>query len=96
MKRSSKLPVHGHYRVLFEIGSFSGLSDGELLARFVNRPGEAAELAFAAIVERRAAAHPVHSHAAVVVRNEHDAEDAFQATFLVLAVLTGRAGVSGR
>ena len=54
MKHSMKLPANRHYRVLFEVGSLSGLSDRELLARFVNREGDAAELAFTSLVERHA------------------------------------------
>ena len=69
--------------VLFEAGSFSGLSDGELLARFVDQEGDTGELAFAVLVERHAAA--VMRVCRAIVRNEHDAEDAFQATFLILA-----------
>jgi RNA polymerase sigma factor (sigma-70 family) len=58
------------------------LTDGQLLERFATGRGEVAELAFAALVER---------HGAMVLRvcgaelaNRHDAQDAFQATFLVL------------
>src|SRR4051794_18331258 len=67
---------------LFNIGVVGELTDGQLLERFGTGPGEAAELAFAALVER---------HAAMVLRacrsqlaDPHDAQDAFQATFLVL------------
>ena len=83
MKHTRKPPVAGHYRALFEIGSFSGLSDAELLACFINREAELSELAFAAIVERHATA--VLRICRAITRNEHDAEDAFQATFLILA-----------
>jgi RNA polymerase sigma factor (sigma-70 family) len=83
MPRPRKLPTYRHYRVLFEVGSLSGLSDGELLARFVRREEQSAELAFTALVERHAS--KVLRICRAVVGNEHDAEDAFQATFLVLA-----------
>ncbi|QEH32168.1 ECF RNA polymerase sigma factor SigE [Aquisphaera giovannonii] len=65
-------------------GTAAGLTDGQLLERFSTRGGPAAEQAFAAIVER---------HGPMVLRvcrgvlgrsREQDAEDAFQATFLVL------------
>jgi RNA polymerase sigma factor (sigma-70 family) len=88
MKRSSKLPVLRHYRALFESGSFCGLSDGELLSRFLTRDGESAELAFAVLVERHASA--VLRICRAIVGNASDAEDAFQATFLVLATKAGR------
>jgi hypothetical protein len=83
MTRSEKPPLLRHYLTLFESGSFSGLSDGELLARFVDPEDEAAELAFSALVERHASR--VLRICRAVTRNEHDAEDAFQATFLLLA-----------
>ncbi len=88
MKHSRKMPAVGHYRVLFEVGCLSGLSDGELLAGFLNREGDTAELAFAALVERHA--RMVMRICRAILRNEHDAEDAFQATFLVLATKAGR------
>ena len=37
---------------LFEIGAVGGLTDGQLLDRFAARRDEAAERAFAALVER--------------------------------------------
>ena len=39
-------------RTLYDVGSFAGLTDVELLERFAGGVGEAAELAFAALVER--------------------------------------------
>ena len=87
MTHSKKMPLLGHYRVLFEAGSFTGLSDRELLACFLNQESESGELAFAAIVERHARA--VMRICRATAGNEHDAEDAFQATFLVLATKAG-------
>jgi RNA polymerase sigma factor (sigma-70 family) len=76
-----------HLRTLFAAGSLSGLSDGELLERFVTQRDDAREAAFAALVQR---------HGAMVLRtcrgilgNRHDAEDATQATFFVLARSAG-------
>ncbi len=69
-----------HLRLLFEAGTVVGLTDGQLLDLFLARRDEAA---FSALVER---------HGTMVLRvclevlgNDHDAHDAFQATFVVLA-----------
>jgi RNA polymerase sigma factor (sigma-70 family) len=74
-------------RSLFSAGSIGGLTDGQLLERFGSRRGEAAEVAFTALVER---------HGPMVLRvcrgvldDPHDAHDAFQATFLVLVRRVG-------
>jgi DNA-directed RNA polymerase specialized sigma24 family protein len=72
---------------LLRNGTPAALSDAELLNRFASRHGkddETAELAFTALLAR---------HGPMVLRvcrgvllNQHEVEDAFQATFLVLAV----------
>src|SRR5580704_7472324 len=66
-------------RILFNLGAIGEMTDGQLLERFA-QGGEAGELAFAALIERHG---PVVLHACrSILRNEHEAEDAFQATFL--------------
>jgi RNA polymerase sigma factor (sigma-70 family) len=71
-----------HIRSLFNVGVTAGLTDGQLLEQFARRHGEASELAFAALVERHGPM--VLRTCRGIVRDEHDAQDAFQATFLIL------------
>ena len=67
-------------QTLFEVGSLGGLPDGQLLDRFVARREGAV---FEAIIHRHGPM--VWGVCRRVLRDHHDAEDAFQATFLVLA-----------
>jgi RNA polymerase sigma factor (sigma-70 family) len=73
---------------LFTTGSLAGVTDHQLLERFIGRRDDLAEAAFAALVAR---------HGPMVLRvcrsilvDRHDADDAFQATFLLLALKAGR------
>ena len=59
------------------------MTDEQLLERFVLQRDEGAEFAFGALVERHGPM--VLSVCRNALRDRHDAEDAFQATFLVLA-----------
>ena len=68
---------------LFNEGVTGAVTDGQLLERFATRRGEASEHAFAALVERHGPV--VLRLCRSVLRDEHEAQDAFQATFLVLA-----------
>lgn len=63
---------------LFNVGAIGGLSDGQLLGRFVDRREAAV---FEAIIHRHGPM--VWGVCRRVLRDHHDAEDAFQATFLV-------------
>jgi RNA polymerase sigma factor (sigma-70 family) len=71
-----------HFRTLFEVGSVAGLSDGQLIERFLDHPGEAGEVAFEAIVARHGPM--VLGVCRRALADPNDAADAFQATFLVL------------
>ncbi len=73
----------GDIQRLFQVGSVVGLSDAQLLDRYLCESREVAEVAFAALVDR---------HGPMVLRvcndvlnDSHDAQDAAQVTFLVLA-----------
>src|SRR5947209_5522531 len=81
-----KNSVFGQLRTLFNVGAIGDMTDGQLLERFATG-GEAAELAFAALVERHGAV--VLQTCRSILRDEHEAEDAFQVTFLVLVRKSG-------
>ncbi len=87
MPKSGSDDVHRYLHALFDAGTVAGLTDGELLERFSAGRGEAAELAFTALVARHGPM--VLCVSRNVLRDAHDAEDAFQATFLVLARTAG-------
>ena len=72
-----------HLETLFHAGTIVGLGDAQLLDRFASRRDEAAEIAFAALVERHGPM--VLRVCREVLRDPHEAQDAFQATFLILA-----------
>ena len=67
---------------LFHLGAVRELTDGQLLERFSSGRGEAAELAFSALVERHGGM--VLGVCRALAGDPHDAQDAFQATFLIL------------
>ena len=76
-----------HLRSVFYIGAVGGLTDGELLSRFASCGGETAELAFAALVQRH---RPMVLRVCrSILRDEDAAEDALQATFLILVHRAG-------
>jgi RNA polymerase sigma factor (sigma-70 family) len=69
-------------RLLFDVGTLGGLTDRQLLERFTAEDGEASELAFATLVQRHGPM--VLGVCGSLLRDPHEADDAFQATFLVL------------
>ena len=78
---------------LFDTGAMGELTDRQLLERFKPRDNEAAELAFAVLVERHG---PIVFHTCFsILRDRHAAEDAFQATFLILSRKAGSLWVRG-
>jgi RNA polymerase sigma factor (sigma-70 family) len=76
--------VIDHLRSVLIRKDGAGLTDGQLLSSFTATRDEAA---FVALVRRHG--RMVLGVCRRILRNEHDAEDAFQATFLVLARKAG-------
>jgi RNA polymerase sigma factor (sigma-70 family) len=73
--------------ILALVGAAGALSDGQLLQRFLARRDESSQAAFTTLVDR---------HGLMVLRvcrqilgDSHDAQDAYQATFMVLARKAG-------
>ena len=69
-------------RALISAGTSDGLTDGELIERFLAAEGESAHCAFTALVARHGPV--VFRVCRSLLRDPHDADDAFQATFLAL------------
>jgi Sigma-70 region 2 len=82
MTRQSAQTISRQIQTLFTAGSFSGLSDRQLLDRFTIRHDAGSEAAFAVLLERHGPL--VLGVCRRILYDAHDAEDAFQATFLVL------------
>jgi RNA polymerase sigma factor (sigma-70 family) len=77
----------GHLEALFQVGAIGGLTDAQLLEQFINSLDQGGELAFRAIVARHGPM--VLRVCRSVLHDPHDAEDAFQVTFLALARKAG-------
>ncbi len=84
--RSSESPIH-QIQVLFDEGAVGSLSDGQLIERFLAGDGDVATAAFGALVRRHGPM--VHGACLLILKDRHETEDAFQATFLVLARKAG-------
>jgi RNA polymerase sigma factor (sigma-70 family) len=74
-------------RAIIDGGTVAGLTDGQLLERLASHQSAEVELAFTALVTRHGPL--VFGVCQSLLRNTHDAEDAFQATFMVLACKAG-------
>jgi hypothetical protein len=72
--------VSEQIRTLFQAGSFGGLTDAQLLERYLSPEGPGSKTAFAAFVERHGPM--VLGVCRRLLLDTHLAEDAFQATFL--------------
>ncbi len=83
MRPGSSREVVRHLRTLYQFGVAGSFSDEQLLERFLARRDETGEEAFAELVQRHGPM--VLGVCRRVLSDEHEAEDAFQATFLVLA-----------
>jgi RNA polymerase sigma factor (sigma-70 family) len=68
--------------VLWTSGSLTGMSDAQLLGRFAEARDSTAESAFRELINRHGSM--VMGVCRQILRHPHDADDAFQATFLVL------------
>src|SRR4051794_34276157 len=86
-------PVRGNLHTLWTVGALGRGDDSALIARFVDRHDEAAELAFRLLVERHG---PMVLRVCRGVIGDGDAaQDAAQAVFLVLARKAGSIRVDG-
>jgi RNA polymerase sigma factor (sigma-70 family) len=83
MRGGSSRDVLRHLRTLYRCGVVGSLSDEQLLDRFVARRDETAEEAFGELVQRHGPM--VLGVCRRILGDAHEAEDVFQATFLVLA-----------
>jgi RNA polymerase sigma factor (sigma-70 family) len=87
MRAGTKRALFRPIDQLFRTGTAVGLSDAQLLERFVVCHDEAAESAFSVLMERHGPM--VLAVCRRVLNDPHAAQDAFQATFLVLVRKAG-------
>ncbi len=85
--RSACAELLSGLNTLTHVGVTGNLSDAQLLDRFIAGSDETAEVAFEALVARHGPM--VLDVCGNVLRDQHNAQDAFQATFLVLASRAG-------
>ena len=83
MPLSTPSSVIRQIETLFDGGSLAGMTDRQLIERFTARSDATGEAAFAMLVSRHGPM--VLDICRQILRDPHDAEDVFQAVFLVLA-----------
>lgn len=83
MKREPARTVLEEIQTLYTVGSLGAMSDAQLLELFLSERDQIAEDAFATLVDRHGPM--VLGVCRRILACEHAAEDAFQATFLILA-----------
>jgi RNA polymerase sigma factor (sigma-70 family) len=83
MAGSSSGRILRDVRRIFEVGVAGSISDAQLLDRFVSQKDESAEAAFEELMSRHGPM--VLRVCRLALRDTHDAQDAFQAVFLILA-----------
>src|SRR5262249_38417353 len=82
MSKSSPAVILRDVETLFDAGTLTGFNDRQLLERFACRHDASADLAFEVLIVRHGPM--VLRVCRNLLRNSDDAQDAFQATFLVL------------
>jgi RNA polymerase sigma-70 factor (ECF subfamily) len=83
MRGGAARAVVRQFRTLYQFGVVGSFGDEQLLERFLARRDESSDEAFAELVQRHGPM--VLGVCRRILRDPHEAEDAFQATFLVLA-----------
>jgi HlyD family secretion protein len=87
MSRNSPVASSRDFQTLFDAGTTIGLSDRQLLDRFTSYRDASADLAFEVLILRHGPM--VQRVCRNLLSNPDDAQDAFQATFLVLVKRRG-------
>jgi RNA polymerase sigma factor (sigma-70 family) len=88
MSRKPSSGVLRQFHALYHAGTVAGLTDAELLKRFCSARDDVGAIAFEALLVRHGPM--VFGVCRRVLGDRHAAEDAFQATFLVLVRKAGR------